>query len=113
MDVIETIKGAISKLAAASGSASLAQVANSATMSHTLQSIDVILEASSISGTDKQKLAALIQSHQESDEDDSELGAPAAANYEKKSGDIVSILEDMKEKAETQMSDLRKAEQTA
>merc|ERR1719223_489137 len=38
---------------------------------------------------------------------------PAAANYEKKSGNIVDILEDMKEKAETQMSDLRKAEQTA
>merc|ERR1719454_834462 len=82
-------------------------------MATTLQSINVILEASTISSKDKQKLTALVQAHQESDEDDSELGAPAAANYQKKSGDIVSILEDMQGKAETQLSDLRKAEQTA
>jgi hypothetical protein len=113
VDVIQTIKGAISKLAASSASASFAQVASSATMANTLQSIKTILDASSISGNSKQKLAALLQAHEESDEDDSELGAPAAANYEKKSGDIVAILGDMQEQAETQMSDLRKAEQTA
>jgi hypothetical protein len=113
VDVIATIKSAISKLGGASGSASLAQVANSATLANTIQSLNTIIEASSISGNSKQKLAALLQSHDESTDEDGELGAPAAANYEKKSGDIVSILSDMKDQAETQMSDLRKAEQTA
>jgi hypothetical protein len=113
VDVVATIKGAISKLAAASGSASFAQVANSATITNTLRSLSAIIEASSVSSKSKQNLAAFLQSRDASEEDDSELGAPAAANYEKKSGDIVTILEDMQGQAETQLSDLRKAEQTA
>ena len=108
MDVVKTIGGAISKLAAASGSASLAQIADSATFTNTLQSLNAIIDASAVANSDKEKLMALVQSTQESDEDDSELGAPAAATYSKKSGDIVSILEDMKDKAETQLSDVRK-----
>merc|ERR1712226_1256004 len=43
----------------------------------------------------------------------SELGAPAAAAYESKSGDIVDTLEDLKEKAESELSELRKAETAA
>jgi hypothetical protein len=114
-DVVSTIGNAISKLASASGSAALAQVAASSGMKNTLSSLSAVIDAASFSNTDKQKLLALVQSHQEASEDseDSELGAPAAANYESKSGSIVTILEDMKDKAETQLSDLRKAEQTA
>jgi len=37
---------------------------------------------------------------QGSDDDDSEPGAPAPASYKNKSGGIIDILEDMKEKAE-------------
>jgi len=113
MDVVDTVARAITKLAASAGSASFAQVSDSKGLAVTLQSLSVVMEAASFSNTDKQKLVALVQSHQESDDDDSELGAPAAATYEKKSGSIVDILEDMKDKAETQLSDLRKAEQTA
>merc|ERR1719345_104492 len=47
-----------------------------------------------------------------SDDDDSETGAPAAS-YKNKSGGIIDILEDMKEKAEGELSDLRKAEGSA
>ena len=89
MDVVDTVAKAITKLAAASGSAAFAQIANGAGMANTLQSLNAIIDAASFSNTDKQKLMALVQSHQESNDDDSELGAPAAANYEKKSGDIV------------------------
>jgi len=113
VDVVDTIGRAVTKLAAASGSAAFAQIGQGEGMANMLQSLNAIIDAASFSNTDKQKLAALLQSHQESEEDDSELGAPAAANYEKKSGDIVTILEDMKDKAETQLSGLRKAEQTA
>merc|ERR1719265_3084750 len=45
-----------------------------------------------------------------SDDDDSDAGAPAAAAYKSKSGGIIDVLEDMKEKAEGELSDLRKAE---
>merc|ERR1719482_273770 len=39
--------------------------------------------------------------------------APAAAAYESKSGGILDVLNDMQDKAETQLSELRKAEATA
>merc|ERR1719150_1965102 len=53
---------------------------------------------------------ALVQSKQSDESDDLELGAPAAATYKTHSGGILDVLEDMKEKAEGQLSDLRKAE---
>merc|ERR1712066_949017 len=49
-------------------------------------------------------------SQQNEEIDDSELGAPDAATYKSHSGGILDVLEDMKEKAEGQLSDLRKAE---
>jgi hypothetical protein len=112
-DVVATLGKAISKLGGASGSASFAQIANSPALASSLKGINAILDAASISSSDKQKLTALVQSHEESEDDDSELGAPQAANYESKSGSIVDILADMKGKAEVQLSDLRKAENTA
>merc|ERR1719498_2090150 len=54
---------------------------------------------------------ALVQ--QQSGSDDEELGAPAAAVYKTHSGSIFDVLEDMKEKAEGQLNDLRKAETTS
>merc|ERR1711920_572288 len=44
------------------------------------------------------------------DADDDELSSPAAAAYKTHSGNILDVLEDLKEKAEGQLSDLRKAE---
>merc|ERR1719326_312402 len=54
---------------------------------------------------------AMVQ--QSADDEDSDTGAPAAASYKNKSGGIIDILEDMKEKAEGELSDLRKAEGNA
>merc|ERR1719486_1303834 len=51
-----------------------------------------------------------MQAHQGADADDEELGAPAAAVYKTHSSSIFDVLEDMKEKAEGQLADLRKAE---
>merc|ERR1740138_178949 len=68
------------------------------------------MDAAALSVGDKQKLTSLVQAHEESDDDDSELGAPQAANYAKKSGSINDILGDMKDKAMEQLSELRKAE---
>merc|ERR1719486_967997 len=53
-----------------------------------------------------------MQAHQGADADDQEPGAPAAAVYKTHSTSIFDVLEDMKEKAEGQLAELRKAEST-
>jgi len=51
---------------------------------------------------------ALVQS--QSDSDDDALGAPAAAVYKSHSNGIFDVLEDLKEKSEGQLAELRKSE---
>jgi len=75
-----------------------------------MASLSVVIEAASFANSDKRKLLALVQSQQTSDADDTDVGAPAAAVYKTHSSSIVEVLEGMKEKAEGQLSDLRKAE---
>merc|ERR1719270_1482196 len=74
-----------------------------------LQAFSAVLDAAALSSSDQKQLAALVQSQQTEDADD-ELGSPAAAAYKTHSGNILDVLEDLKEKAEGQLSDLRKAE---
>merc|ERR1711974_417819 len=64
--------------------------------------------AASFSNADKHKLAALVQAQQGSD--DEGPGAPDPAAYKTHSTNILDVLEDMKEKAEEQLSTLRKEE---
>merc|ERR1719272_203378 len=60
---------------------------------------------------------AFVQSNQasdsDSDNDDAELGAPAPDAYKSHSGGIVDTLTDMKDKAEAELSEARKAEANA
>ena len=56
---------------------------------------------------------ALVQSQDSSDDDDEEQGAPAPDAYQPKSGGIVDVLANMKEKAEGELKELRKAESNA
>merc|ERR1719265_1855301 len=74
----------------------------------TVKAVSAVIDAASLLGADQQKIVALVQSQQGSD--DEELGAPAAATYKTHSGNILDVLEDMKEKAEEKLSSLRKAE---
>merc|ERR550532_3994629 len=90
--------------------AAFAQI-ESADMASTLQALSTIVDAAALSSSDQKKLAALVQTQQESVEaDDVGLGSPAAATYKTHSTNILDLLEDLKEKAEGQLSDLRKAE---
>merc|ERR1719327_304424 len=75
-----------------------------------VKSLGAVISAASFSAKDQSNLVALVQSQQGAD--DEELAAPAAAVYKSHSGSIFDILEDMKEKAEGQLADLRKAEST-
>merc|ERR1719311_1289302 len=56
---------------------------------------------------------ALVQAKDDDDDSDLTVGAPAAAVYESKSGSIVDVLEDMKDKADSELDELRKAEGNA
>merc|ERR1719215_444477 len=78
-----------------------------------VKSLTVVLDAASFSTSDQAKLTALVQNQQEDSDDDDLTGAPAAAGYKSHSGGIMDVLEDLKEKAESELADLRKAETSA
>jgi len=78
-----------------------------------VQALGVITEAAGFSGADKNRLTAFVQQQQGDSDDELELGAPAPKAYESKAGAIVDVLGDMKEKAESELADLRKAEGNA
>merc|ERR1719225_605801 len=74
-----------------------------------------MVQASVIGTSDATRLSAFMQASQaaaDADSDD-QAAPPAAAVYASKSGSIVDTLEDLLEKAETQLGDLRKKEVAA
>jgi len=85
--------------------ASFAQVPQ--TLKDTIGALGLIVDAAVFSTDDKQKLQAFIQSTEEG------VGAPETKAYESKSGGILDTLADMQDKAETLLSDARKAEVNA
>jgi len=94
------------------GGASMMQVKNAKNI---VDAFSALVQASVISSADSKRLAALVQSSQEAKDtdDDALVGAPAAAVYEGQSGGIVDTLENLMEKAETQLEKARKEEQTS
>merc|ERR1712039_605742 len=70
-----------------------------------VQALEAVVDAAAFSTNDKQTLLTLVQSQDDSDVDD--LGAPAAAVYKSKKGAITDTLEDLKDKAESQLNELR------
>jgi len=81
------------------------------------QSFEALIDAAALSLHDKTKLQSMLQSQSqdgsEADDDLSELGAPAPAVYKGHSKGVVEVLEDMLDKAESQLSELRKEEMNA
>jgi len=71
--------------------------------------LSVMVSASALSSADASRLTAMVQTEQS----DSDTGAPAAAVYESKSGGIVSTLEGLSDKADAQLDKARKAESTS
>jgi len=66
----------------------------------------VLVKASFLSTADADRLTGLVQTS----EQEGALGAPAAAAYESSSGGIVTVLEDLLDKAKNQLDTARKAE---
>merc|ERR1719498_563732 len=75
------------------------------------QALAVMVEATSFSHADASKLTALLQNSEGEDED--AMGAPAGAVFKSSSGGIVQTLQDLFDKAETQLEDARKTETKA
>lgn len=88
---------------------SLAQVERSS-MKHALELLGVVVEAASINTEDRSRLLAFVQSQDSSVADNYLAGAPAAAAYQSHSDSILDLIEDLKDKAEEQLSSLRKTE---
>merc|ERR1719401_3234423 len=85
--------------------ASMMQLKSASTVA---QALSIMVEATSLDAADASKLAALLQS---SDEDQDEApGAPAAAVFKSSSGGIVGTLQDLFDKAEAQLDETRKTE---
>jgi len=92
--------------------AAFAQV-DVSSVSGLVKALSTVVDAAGFTSADTKRLTALVQS-KEKDEADTELfGAPAADAYKSHSGGILDVLEDLKEKAEEQLSSLRKAETNA
>merc|ERR1719399_2588189 len=87
-EVIGTLERAIGILEKEMGGASMAQLKSVGSVT---KALSVMVEATSLSSADASKLAAFVQSNEESDE--SELGAQAGATYEGHSDGIIGTLQ--------------------
>jgi hypothetical protein len=106
VDTVDTLDRAIAILEREmQAGASLVQIKSAANIA---QALKMLLTATGISSEDSSRLKALVQT-QEGDEDET-TGAPDPAAYESKSGGIIDVLNDMLEKAESQLDEARKVE---
>jgi len=104
VETVDTLDRAVSIIGSGSA-ASLAQI-DTSSMTNLLQGLTTVVDAAGFAASDQQKLVALVQAQQS----DSDMGAPAAATYKSQSGGILDVLEDLKDKAETELAEARKAE---
>merc|ERR1719195_1265030 len=111
MDALDTLERAIGILTKEmeKNPAALAQIDTSNTQ-RLVQTLGAVIDAAGFAGADKTKLVALVQSQQSSQSDDDQTAAPASAAYKSHSSGIIDVLEDMKEKAEAELKDLRNEE---
>merc|ERR1719190_63058 len=93
----------------AKSGASMLQLKNANSIT---QALSVMVQASMLSSADGQRLTALVQSSQDSQEGngDDDVNAPDPAIYKGHSADIIATLEDLLAKAEDQLSTARKTE---
>mmetsp|Transcript_37692 Transcript_37692/g.117479 ORF Transcript_37692/g.117479 Transcript_37692/m.117479 type:complete len:691 (+) Transcript_37692:38-2110(+) len=110
-ETISTLERSISILEreAQRGGASALQLRNAGSVAHVM---GLLVEASALTTADAKQLTALVQSSQRSAADSSEasLGAPDAAAYEGHSQGIIGTLEDLLEKAQSQLTEARTRE---
>ena len=82
-------------------------------INNVISALTAVIDEAPFPSADKQKLVALVQSRQASDDDVSDLSAPAAAAYVSHSSDIVDVLNGLLDKAEAQLDETRHADLNA
>lgn len=112
VDTLERAIAVLDKELNKGGASALAQIDTSNTKA-VMNALSVLVDAAGFEGGDKGRLMALVQQQSDDGDEDLSLGAPAPAVYESKAGAIVDVLADMKEKAESELAELRKAEGNA
>jgi hypothetical protein len=111
METVDTIKRAVGIIEREmKGGASMMQLKNAGNM---VQTLKVMVQASIIGTGDAAKLTALVQEKAQDADEDEAPGAPAAAVYESQGGGIVDTLQDLLDKAESQLSEARSQETAA
>jgi len=115
VDVVDTLQRAISIIEKemSKNPAFLQKKIDTQNMNNVVAALTAVVDAAAFSSVDKQKLVALVQSRQSSNDDDDELSAPVAAAYKSHSSNIVDVLNDLLDKAQTELDDTRHAESNA
>jgi len=112
VETVDTLDRAINILQKKlKGSALMQAQVNTQDIDKLVKTLNAVVDAASLSLHDKKKLLALAQASNKDDDDD--MGAPAPEAYKGKSGGIVDVLEDLREKAESQLGEARKEETSA
>jgi len=104
VETIDMLRRATSILERQSG-VSMAQLSTAGNLA---QAFETMVQASMISTGDADRLAAFAQESQK--DDDEAPGAPAGAVYTSQSGNIIDTLQDLSDKAESQLAEIRKNE---
>jgi|EP00927_Polykrikos_kofoidii_P060398 chromosome segregation ATPase len=112
LDVMSSLERSIHVLEKEAGEdrASMLQVSN---VRGVVDALSTLVQASSLDVADSTRLTALIQSAQSDEDGSDDLNAPTAAAYESKSGVIVDTLEDLLDKAQSELADARRKETTS
>merc|ERR1719502_934487 len=87
--------------------------ASKESMDKVMNALGAVIESAGVNAADKAKVEALLQATQGSSDSDLEFqpaGAPDPAAYKSQSGGILSVLEDMLEKAKAELASAQKAE---
>merc|ERR1719440_661857 len=82
-------------------------------MDKVMDALEAVIVSAGVNAADKMKVQALLQATQGSSDTDLDFqpaGAPDPAAYKSKSGGILSVLEDMLEKAKAELASAQKAE---
>merc|ERR1719210_1099541 len=111
MEIVDTLGRAIGIIEKemAKGGASMLQLKSASSIA---QALGIMVQASMLSTADASKLTALVQTSHQSDEENADVNAPDPAVYKSHSGDILATLQGLFDKAEAQLTDLRKTETT-
>jgi len=116
VDTIDTLERAINILERKMhGSAMLQASIDTKDVKNLIHTLSTVIDAAALSLHDRNKLIGLVQSSEDEDDEafDAAEGAPAPEAYKSRSGSIIDVLTDLKQKAEMQLDEAQKEEMNA